>query len=1439
MKGNTLFRSLVVMLTLLWSAFADVAHATVVVTPASGGTCLNLSPGSFTTLGNIVITEVSKADFPVQTSTTLILTAPTGFEFQAGAGTVSHVAGNNITSSSISVTNSTITVTISVNNTNRWDILTISGINARATIAGSMGNILRTASGGTATIVGDAPSGGIDHGYLTADATGTTVNSAAPGNWSNPATWVGGSIPACGADVQINHTVTADITATVPNLTIVTGGDLIASNSVSVTNTFTITGTGTYTHSNASDASVGIFSGTETFSSTSNLIMNNWYNNNVPLGSLISGNTGNITFNSTGTWHQDGTFSPSRIQGDLTVSQGIVVMDDGTGASTTLNLNNVTINNTGRLLIAIGTPRDLTLTTNTYVDTSIAVGASGIMYNSYGNLVWTANGDVTINDTWRGLYNFGSIPAANATINVNGNLTLSGGYIVFVDNTDSPLDLTVSGDIIISGSPTRVEFINDGTGDVDITADDIIVSGGINNYLITGTCTGALTVNTTNDLEVTGSGVTLYGLYNTSNTALAEFNIGRDLIVTDSEFFVADSDGDVDLTTMRNIEINGSTGYLGIQENTNNISNIDVSTSGALNITDGTYFHTRGPGVLTLTLAEDLYISNGEFYGVEKNTAAFNNATGVFTMENFDFNGGTAIFANTKTASSTLFTINCRNNFEVNFQANTDQVSLVGYQGGNDAILDLNITGSFIVTGNYPSATFVSSKSDGDETVDIGGDFNVSGGSVFFVNDVGGPGTGDHGIITNISGDMTISGGTTYLSTRTGLADINLSGDFTMTAGTFNVKHEDGTTTLDIGGNYRQTGGTFNLHSGTASTADTVTVTVEGTFVQANSTLNFDNSTGSGIAEHKFILNGSSFYVFGTGGMTHANNLSANTSFGRFIFNRTGTTTYTRFSNTYLVQHVRIYINSQTTVDATGTPYDFLITSHMSSNTVTHNALLVYGTLDMGVRSISARQQPSYYSRLTVYDDGRLRTSNTLGLYSGSFALSTIKTYISGTAALNYDLEPNSVVEVYGTAINMITGVPNGIATGTNQEYGILEINHSGTPGSAWVYPQTTGEVFIRTELRLTAGEFNLDNDHVTNTGGRIINLRNGATISRTTGFIRSETEDGSGTVQWDITANGSYVIPFGYDASNYIPFTFQQTSGSTGILALATYRSAVDNTPYPPTVTHVRDIYGVDNSANTVDRFWKIETTGSPVAGLTFTFVASEGTGIVAPRAQRWEPITRGWYPPAGIQSNPTGTSTLATGINGFNSWWTLSSAANPLPVTLVEFQGKRMNDYNLLEWTTLSELNNDRFEIEKSADGTSFQWIGTVNGNGTTTTPNMYKFRDVNPASGNNYYRLRQVDFDGTASYSNVINIVFRMTGTPLVFPNPALKGTLLSVNDNESVIRIIQVTDMSGKIVLQFQDNGWNSGISTDDLAQGTYLLRFITLDDQVQTHPLVIQ
>ncbi len=169
---KTLLTSFVAFLICISNTFSAV-----VVTSANLDLC-GAFPTSYRPIPDIVITEALVADIPVQAASTLILTTPAGFEFNSTTASVSFIGGNDISAAAInSVNNSTtITITFTVTGNTRFDVLTISGLRVRAT-ALTTGNIQRLAAGGTATITGDAPAGGVNHGTLNRPACSTPLSN--------------------------------------------------------------------------------------------------------------------------------------------------------------------------------------------------------------------------------------------------------------------------------------------------------------------------------------------------------------------------------------------------------------------------------------------------------------------------------------------------------------------------------------------------------------------------------------------------------------------------------------------------------------------------------------------------------------------------------------------------------------------------------------------------------------------------------------------------------------------------------------------------------------------------------------------------------------------------------------------------------------------------------------------------------------------------------------------------------------------------------------------------------------------------------------------------------------------------------------------------------------------------------------------------------------
>ena len=124
------------------------------------------------------------------------------------------------------------------------------------------------------------------------------------------------------------------------------------------------------------------------------------------------------------------------------------------------------------------------------------------------------------------------------------------------------------------------------------------------------------------------------------------------------------------------------------------------------------------------------------------------------------------------------------------------------------------------------------------------------------------------------------------------------------------------------------------------------------------------------------------------------------------------------------------------------------------------------------------------------------------------------------------------------------------------------------------------------------------------------------------------------------------------------------------------------------------------------------------------------------------------------------------------------------PLPIELTDFYCLYNDNTMVLNWETQSETNCDRFEILRSFNGVDFEQIGMVNGNGTTTNSHKYSFTDRSP-SELNYYQLKQVDFDGVLSYSDIISGDFNETVISIIYYN--LLGEQIAIDAVQNGIYI----------------------------------------------------
>ncbi len=172
--------------------------------------------------------------------------------------------------------------------------------------------------------------------------------------------------------------------------------------------------------------------------------------------------------------------------------------------------------------------------------------------------------------------------------------------------------------------------------------------------------------------------------------------------------------------------------------------------------------------------------------------------------------------------------------------------------------------------------------------------------------------------------------------------------------------------------------------------------------------------------------------------------------------------------------------------------------------------------------------------------------------------------------------------------------------------------------------------------------------------------------------------------------------------------------------------------------------------------------------------------------------------------------------------------SSASPLPIELTSFTGRALEKAIILKWATASELDNDYMAVERSADGIKFEEIGRVKGSGTTQEPQQYSLTDERPLYGINYYRLRQVDFDGAFEYHKIISVAFNGKGANMsvsVFPNPAnemLHATWAASTEQPATLRVL---DMAGRqLALHTAPAGASSfELPLNNLPAGLYFLQ----------------
>jgi hypothetical protein len=181
-------------------------------------------------------------------------------------------------------------------------------------------------------------------------------------------------------------------------------------------------------------------------------------------------------------------------------------------------------------------------------------------------------------------------------------------------------------------------------------------------------------------------------------------------------------------------------------------------------------------------------------------------------------------------------------------------------------------------------------------------------------------------------------------------------------------------------------------------------------------------------------------------------------------------------------------------------------------------------------------------------------------------------------------------------------------------------------------------------------------------------------------------------------------------------------------------------------------------------------------------------------------------------------------------------------LPIELANFDANCLNGQVKLDWSTLSEINNDYFTIEKSNDAINFEEVTTIDGAGNSRNVISYSWVDENPINGSAYYRLKQTDYDGEYSYSDLTTISCMNQGDLKVYPNPSTGTFSFEYFSVKEEGLSIEIYNMAGQIVQQKTQYNLSEGMSKTDvdlgeIDNGIYFVNFSTLSNKF-VHKLTI-
>ncbi|MFN4234637.1 MAG: T9SS type A sorting domain-containing protein [Bacteroidia bacterium] len=1036
--------------------------------------------------------------------------------------------------------------------------------------------------------------------------------------------------------------------------------------------------------------------------------------------------------------------------------------------------------------------------------------------------------NITLTSTSTGSVSFGfnggtSTLANGRTISIGG-LGYTGNFLRLysfnqIGTTPQILNLSGSASQIELGSPTNIAYGCNFGGNLTVTAVNFVITSSVfnGNCIFTKTGSGA-----NNDLN--GNNIFNGSLNFTNNCSVAN------VYVRMSNIFGSDTYNGI--TTLSTSCSGG--GFIMAR-----VFNGDFNENIICNSTNNgiIYFGVGNSNLGIATLAANKTISLGTFTD-----------NGILGFRRFNQIGNTTQTLTTSGTASIEFGATIASGVTNSF-SNWDGnvvVTTAGYTSINNSNFQRNFTSIArnylnVVNSNFNITTGNTSlfRNGGTTNDDLGGN-NVYNGNFTFSNS----GSGRY------RSGVTAYGGDTYNS------NVNIINSGT---GTISLAYNNGSN--PIAGNLDlSSSNTGTIFFGEAATSNATTLSgfinvSSGNYINGNINLRFltqnsgtNNITGTASA---LALTFNNCIINGALNITHSGSTTLTNSTFNDILNTTNSGTTTVTTSTF---------NGDVTMLNTNTT-SLRSSTYNSTNNITSTSFILGGTLAQGNTFNGAS---TFNKTGTSNDDtnggnvfnaqSTFNTNNATGRWrlavnsSDNFnANAFFNQNAAGLLQPAYDFNCNfagniTVSSPTGTAITFGANTGRATLVGTN----VQSINLAGN-GNFPIFRRltsnkTSNHTILNTSIEIST-ELNLTSGNIHSSASNLLIMLNASTIAAVSdaSFVNGPVRKiGNQAFTFPIGKEGNYYNMHYYNA--YRPISISALSNTTHHFTAEYFMED----PHP-SYNHGSLGAGLANISNC--EYWILDrTNGTSNVNVTLSYKdfapAVNCSGVnnqTDLRVARWNGtqwVSHGNGGTTGTITN--GTVVTSAPVTTFSPFTLASSNAanNPLPIELVNFTAEPKEKKVILYWTTASEINNDYFDVQKSIDGVNFETFATVKGAGNSSQLLNYSQTDYNPYEGTSYYRLKQVDFDGTVSYSKIVAVNFRQNNLNIsIFPNPS-NGYISISNLDDNIIYTLQIFDVSGKLIdYKIIDKNSASSINISHLSSGFYTLQIHSDNQPIFVNKLI--